>query len=183
MSVHLVFEKKADTYLKRAVKQLTGPYVHTEIIITTAHEDVPHIRRVAYSAYVDDVFSSTGERAFQFTDETHDFLQIPVSVEDIELIRLTCETHAQLETRYNLKDMILSIIPLRAPKEITIFEAKSLFCSQAMVLILRGCLRPEHSVVEALKDVNSRTISPAHLFAVLSPVCERVFSKQVVRRI
>ena len=183
MSVHLVFEKKTDTFLKRAVKQLTGPYVHTEIILTTAHDEVPHIRRRAYSAYIDYVFCCTNEKAFQFADETHDFLQVTVSAEDVELIRQTCETHAQLETPYNLKDMLLSIIPLRAPKEKTIFEAKSLFCSQAMVLILRGCLPPEHPVIKALKDVNSRTISPAHLFTVLSPVCERAFAKQVVRRI
>ena len=182
MSIHLVFEKSTDSTLKRIVKLLTGPHVHTEIVITATNTEKPFITRTAYSAYVDDVFSSTPERNFGFSDSTHDFLQVAASVDEMERIKNTCESRVEVRTPYNLKDMVLSIVPFRQPVEKDIFAVKTLFCSQAMVLILRSCLEPEHPVIHALKPYNSRTISPSQLYTALTPVCEQAFHANISKK-
>lgn len=181
MSVHLTFERTSDTMLKRVVSQLSGPYVHTEMVVTSTHEEPPYIRRKSYSAYIDYVFFGSDERSFRFSDTTHDFLQINASPKEIFLIKQTCDAHVEVKTPYNLKDMVLSILPGRNPTEIPISDAKTLFCSQAMVLILRSCLEKEHPVVKALEHTNSRTVSPTQLFQILKPVCQPALAKHIMR--
>ena len=181
MSIHLTFERTNDTMLKQVITALSGPYVHTEMVVTSTHEEPPHIRRKSYSAYIDYVFWGSDEKSFRFSDKTHDFLQINASPNDIHLIKQTCEAHVEVKTPYNIKDMVLCIVPGRNPKEIDICNAKTLFCSQAMVLILRGCLHADHPVIKALEKVNSRTVSPSQLYQVLKPVCEPAVAKHVMR--
>ena len=61
---------------------------------------------------------------------------------------------------YNTMDMVFSQIPLRNPKEKNLYESKSLFCSQAAVLVLRSCLDEHHVLQPVLSNINSRTVSP-----------------------
>ena len=182
MSVHLVFEKSADSTIKKIVKALSGPHVHTELVITATNPEPPFITRTSYSAYINDVFSSTPEHDFAFSDSTHDFIQIKASIDEIDKIKKTCDTRVQVKTPYNLKDMVLSIVPLRNPTEKDIFSVNTLFCSQAMVLIFRSCLEPTHPVVEALAPYNSRTISPSQLYTALAPVCEKAFHQNIAKK-
>jgi hypothetical protein len=182
MSVHIVFEKAADNSIKRLIQALTGTHVHTELVVTTTSPDPPYITRTAYTAYVKENFSSTPEHEFPYSDDTHDFLQIYASNDEIDLIKNTCDTRVRVPTPYNYKDMILSIVPLRNPVEKDIFNAKTLFCSQAVVLILRSCLDPTHPVVHSLKNFNSRTINPEQLFAALKPVCQPATLEAVCKK-
>lgn len=182
MSIHLTFERTNDTFLKRVVQQLSGPYVHTELVVTSTHEAPPHIRRKSYSAYIDYHFYGSEEKEFRFADETHDILQVKAAANEIEDILAACETHVQLETPYNIKDMILCLMPGRKPTEKDIYNAKTLFCSQAMVLILRQCLDADHPVRKVLTPVNSRTVTPSQLYEILQPICERAEARHLMKR-
>ena len=182
MSIHIVFEKNADTRIKQIVQALTGTHVHTEMVVTATSPDPPFISRTAYSAYMYENFSSTPEHLLAYADSTHDFLQVYASAEEIDKIKKTCESRVQVKTPYNLKDMVLSIIPLRNPTEKDIFHVNTLFCSQAMVLILRSCLNPTHPVINSLKQFNSRTINPEQLYKALAPVCQPATVDNVIKK-
>jgi len=166
MALHIAFEKSADSFIKKLVKVLAGPYVHTEIIITNAAKI-----HTAYSAYMACSFSKTQQEEFCFNDDTHDFLCVPVSAEELDRIAKSCEACVRSKKPYNTQDMVLSQIPLRNPTDKDLFHSPALFCSQAVVLVLRACLNIDHDLHPHLAVVNSRTISPSNLHAVLKPVC------------
>lgn len=168
MAVHIAFEKSADTLLKKLVKILAGPYVHTELIVTQSEPTTIH---TAYSTYMSDTFSRTFQRDFWFADQYHDFLHIPVSKEELQRICKTCEACVETKIPYNTRDMVLSQVPLRNPTEHDLFHSPTLFCSQAVVLILRSCLDEMHSLQPHLSTVNSRTITPSQLYELLKPQC------------
>ena len=182
MSVHIVFEKTADDTIRKIVQALTGTHVHTEIVVTATSPEPPYIARTAYAAYMYEDFCSISENNFRYSDTTHDFLQVYVSADEIERIKKTCDSRVRVKTPYNLKDMVLSIIPLRNPTEKDIFSVKTLYCSQSIVLILRSCLEPTHPVLHALKPFNSRTICPEQLFTALKPVCQPAQAENVLKR-
>ena len=177
MAIHIAFEKSADTLLKKMVKILSGPYVHTEIIVTQKSYPAAH---TAYSAYMSCNFSRTFQRDFAFNDECHDFLQIPVSDEELLSISETCEACAESRIPYNTHDMVLSKLPLRNPKECDLFQSKTLFCSQAALLILRACVFDTNCLKDHLYAVNSRVVTPTDLFDLLRPFCLQKCTKQVI---
>ena len=167
MALHIAFEKSADTFLKKVVKTLVGPYVHVELIVSP-----PVGPALAYSAYMGENFACTPQHDFQYSDECHDFLSVPVSPEELHRISRACDTGVKSKIPYNLTDMVLSQIPLRYPTEQDFYHAKTLFCSQALVLLLRACLDPNHALQESLRMINSRTVAPSHLYHILRPHCE-----------
>lgn len=164
MSLHIAFEKSADSVLKQIVKTLAGPYVHTEMVVSRPSP-------VAYTAFMHETFSRVDQRDFWYSDQTHDFLVVTVTPEELERIHNTCEACVKTKIPYNTRDMVLSVVPLRSPKERTIFQTPSLFCSQSIVLVLRSCLEAQHPLHAPLGTVNSRTITPTQLHALLRPHC------------
>ena len=177
MALHIAFEKSTDSMLKKLVKILAGPYVHTEIIITQAH---PRAIHTAYSAYMSHTFSRTFQKDFCFEDQCHDFLYIPVSTDELQRICQTCEACVETKIPYNTRDMVLSQVPLRNPAEHDLFHTSTLFCSQAVILILRSCLDEMHSLQPYLSNVNSRTVTPSQLYELLKPQCPPRCANQVL---
>lgn len=171
--VHIAFEKTADTFIKKIVKAFAGPYVHTEMIVSTRNS------HVAYSAYMSENFSRTEN--FDFNDEKFDFLLLPLSSEEAERISSTCEACVKSKIPYNTRDMVFSQVPFRHPTEEDIFHAHTLFCSQALVLVLRSCLDKDHVLQANLATVNSRTVSPSQVFSILSPHCKELSGLQINR--
>ena len=176
MALHIAFEKSADTFLKRVVRAMAGPYVHTEIVVSQGQ---PAAAQTSYAAYMSETFSRTHQSNFWYEDQSHDFLSVRVSCDELKRISDTCEACVETRVPYNTSDMLFSIIPLRNPKEKTIFQAKSLFCSQAIVLVLRTCLETTHPLQADLAPINSRTITPSQLYSVLRPQCTPVCVQQV----
>ena len=168
MALHIAFEKEADSIIKQVVRAFAGPYVHTDMIISQVTPTSVH---TAYSSYMGEGFLRIFQRDFWFSDHTHDFLFVDVTPEELRKISETCEACAESKIMYNTRDMVLCIVPLRRPREKTLFEAGPLFCSQAMILILRTCLNPEHPLQSILKDVHSRTTTPSQLYTVLKSMC------------
>ena len=175
MALHFAFEKSADTLLKKLVRLLAGPYVHVELVVSSS--DRVH---TAYSAYMSETFSRTFQKDFWFDDQNHDFLNIPVSQDELYRISKACEACVDSKKPYNTLDMVFSQVPLRNPKEKNLYESKSLFCSQAAVLVLLSCLDEHHILQPVLTNINSRTVSPSHLFETLKPHCSRVMKNQVL---
>ena len=178
MAVHIAFEKSADSMLKKLVKILAGPYVHTEIIVTQAEPSLVH---TAYAAYMPTSFSRTLQKDFWFEDQCHDYLCIPVSQDELMRVSQTCEACVEAKIPYNLYDMVLSQMPLRNPSESDLFHTHTLFCSQAAILILRSCLDQAHPLQPFLAATNSRTITPSQLYELLRPHCTPKCTKQVLQ--
>lgn len=173
MVVRIAFERSSSTPMKFLVQTLSGPYVHSEMIVHSA------TAKRAYSAYMNTAFTRTPERDFAFSDTTHDFLHVETSADESRRIWDTCEVCVITKVPYNLSDMVLSIVPMRAPKERTIFDSQTLFCSQAIVLILRASLEKDHPLQEHLAEINSRVVTPTQLYNALLPHCKRVVRRDV----
>lgn len=177
MAVHIAFEKSADSLIKKLVKILAGPYVHTEIIVSQA---APQCVHTAYSAYMPTHFSRTLQKDFWFEDQCHDYLSIPVTQDELMRVSKTCEACVEAKIPYNTQDMVLSQLPLRNPTEKDLFHTRTLFCSQAAILILRSCLDASHPLQPCLSAVNSRTITPSQLYDLLRPHCTPRCTNQVL---
>jgi hypothetical protein len=177
MSLHIAFEKSADTLIKQIVKTLAGPYVHTELIVSHATAVPVH---TAYAAYMQETFALIPQQDFWYEDQTHDFLRVSVSSEELRRIDDTCEACVKTKIPYNTKDMVMSIIPLRNPTEKDIYHTRSLFCSQSIVLVLRSCLDANHPLQQSLLSVNSRTITPSQLYALIRPYSAPACKNQVL---
>ena len=189
MVLHLAFEKSTDSMLKVLVKVLAGPYVHVEMIITQAEFNhtgaapPATLLHTAYSAFMSETFARIEQRDFCYGDDSHDFLSLPVTAEELYRIRTACEACVKSKVPYNTRDMFFSQIPLRNPTERDIYHCKSLFCSQAMVLVLRSCLDPDHELQGPLAMVNSRTTTPSHLYDLLRPYCVSRKKAQAVQAV
>jgi hypothetical protein len=168
MALHMAFEKDTDCLLKRVIRAFAGPYVHVDMIVS---EISPTPIHTCYSAYMGEGFVRVFQRDFAFSEKTHDFLSVDVSAEELQKISETCEACATSRIKYNYRDVALCICPLRTPREIPLFDSESLFCSQAMILILRACLNPENSMQDILQNVHSRTTTPSQLHRALKTTC------------
>jgi hypothetical protein len=174
MALHIAFEKSTDSLLKKLVKFVAGPYVHTELIITQAEFDdsgKSKLVHTGYSTFMRETFSRIFQKDFWYDDQCHDFLSIPVSPEELYRLSKSCEACVESKIPYNAADMVLSQIPLRNPTDRELYQSKTLFCSQAAVLLLRACLDEEHVLQGPLALVNSRTVTPSHLYEIIKPFC------------
>ena len=161
MGVYIGFEKVAKTALKKVAKAVAGPYVHTEIILHTSSSIYN------YSAYMGKRFSGTFLDTQKVNDETYDFIHIPATCDEETCIRLTLDACVQSKVPYNFSDMVMTQFPFRNPVNHGLFECSSLYCAQAVVVVLRACLMPPSELVNELNEVNSRTVTPTSLFEVL----------------
>jgi len=93
-----------------------------------------------------------------------DFLDLLVSDEEYTRVWNTCKACVQVKKSYNYRDVFLYNIPFREPMEKTLYETSTLFDAQAVILILRECLSPEHPLTNALYRLHSRTTMPTLLY-------------------
>jgi hypothetical protein len=172
-AVFVAFERSYEGVVRKIVRQLSGPYVHVEMVVTPETTQRP----AAYTSYMGERFS---KNHVCLSDESHDFLRIDVDAAEYDKLWRTCEALVLCKIPYNTTDVILSIVPLRSPVDRPLDKCKSLFCSQAMVLILRSCLEKDHAVAGALNGVNSRVVSPTALFDLLLPHAKQVQRRELV---
>jgi len=173
MCITIAFEKVASSVMKRFVKGVAGPYVHTEIIVSTEADGCK-----SYSAYMGRKFSCQPLDSSRINDDTYDFLMLPVTPEEEACIRITLEACVKSRIPYNTVDMILSQAPFRQPVDRSLFESapSGLYCAQAAVAMLRECLMPPSSILVSLSALNSRTVTPSELFNALRPHSQLVYA-------
>ena len=174
MALYIAFEKEADSVIKKLVKTFAGPYVHTDLIVSQLVHPVNI--STAYSSFMGEGFGRVFQNDFWFSCNTHDFLFIDVTPEELKRISDTCEACVASKKPYNTKDMMLCLLPIRIPREKNIFEAESLFCSQAIILILRSCLNQEHPLQTIIHSIHSRKTTPSQLYTELKSTCVPVIS-------
>ena len=173
MALYIAFQKEADSFIKIAVKTFAGPYVHTDMIVSQIK---PRQLSTAYSSFLGEGFGRIFQHDLIYSNETHDFLFVDVTVEELRKISETCEACVLSKIPYNTRDMVLSVVPFRNPVEKTLFEAGSLFCSQSIILILRSCLDEDHPLQTILWNTHSRTTTPSQLYTGLKSTCLPVIS-------
>ena len=173
MALYISFEKEADSLIKKVVQTFAGPYVHTDLIVSQIS---PNRVNTAYSSFMGEGFGRVFQHDFMFSNNSHDFLFVDVTPEELRKISEMCEGCVNSKKPYNTKDMVLCVVPFRCPKEKSIFEAESLFCSQSVILILRSCLDKEHPLQTVLNSIHSRTTTPSQLYTYLKSGCLPIVS-------
>ena len=160
VAVHMV-----ERPLKALLELLSGPYIRVDVLVITSGMNV------VYSIPNGGVFSREKLDITSFSDETHDFLMVPCSLEEDYCILQTCEACVESKIKHNLKDVLMAGLPFRYPCDKTLFQCHHLYCSQSVVLILRECLSPENPLVAVLLGCHSRQVTATSLFNTISTYC------------
>lgn len=158
--ISLAFRRNNDTLYEQFVKVCTGPHVHVDLVVNN----------IAYSAFSGEPFS---ENVFCADDTQYDVLHFNFSDEEVDAIAKWAQRHVELKTPYNEHDIYYCVLPSRIFVRDIDTEPKSLFCSQACILALRACLGENSAIKQRLLQLNSRTCSPASLYAALQPLATK----------
>jgi hypothetical protein len=164
-----------DQAIKPLINLMMGPYLKVELLVTTPTNNT------VYNVPTGGFFSKSELDPATVSDETHDFLLVPVTDEEEQRIIQTCEACVISKKGYNFKDVILQGVPFRQPEETTIFHAPTLYCAQSVVLILRECMPKCDHVCHILWELHSRTVTPNSLYEAISRYCVVVIETSLKR--
>lgn len=171
--IGLAFEREARSILGTVVYYMAGPQIRVELVHVQQKEGA-----TAYSAHMHRPFGEYAREAGGYARrDKYDWLEITgISQETVESIVRTCKACCRAGVPYNYKDMVLagcfsSTLYDPSPDPRDVFGADSVYCAQSVVLILRACLPLDHPLSRRLASINSRSVTPAALFAVLAPLC------------
>jgi hypothetical protein len=151
-----IYFKKAESNVENIVEACSGRYVHVEMI--------PSDHEFMYTSYMFETF--TQNNIIAHDPHIYTLLRISLSEEEHSstvdmLLRLTDRS-----IPYNYSDLPWCVVPsITALKDIkNEEEITALFCSQAIILVLRLNVDSSRDIYQALMDLNSRTTSPTMLF-------------------
>lgn len=163
-NLFFVFKREPENQLETFVRWCAGPMVHCDI--------VPGDSRIMFTSYMFERFSMN--RVEGYSAKTHDCLKIEVSQEEHDRVQALLLKFVEKRVPYNYSDVFRLIMPLNTetPDIGNEDEVESLFCSQAITLVLKMGLDKESPLQEALKPLNSRTTTPSILYSAIKPFCE-----------
>lgn len=182
--------------LETTIRSLTGAkYVHVDtLFIPPVQMDKNHrmgigpsgpvarsdVMKQLFSTFIGESFSAYTPREWRSrSNETHGMIALHVQEEEFFRAREYVADLCTKKVPYNMSDLVLCGMPsafsrdLMQDVEPTPIPSK-LFCSQAMVLILRHSIQPGRvnaSLVQALDAVNSRACSPIAFWKMMLPHC------------
>lgn len=154
-----------DSAVKPIINLMIGPYLRVEMIVTSPQESS------VYHIPTGGTFQKTPLSSMCFTDDTHDFLYVPVTPDEEHRIQQTCDACVVSRKGYNYRDVILHGVPFRQPEERSIFQTSQLYCAQSVVLILRECLVSTHHLARILWGFHSRMVTPNTLYEEIAQFC------------
>lgn len=157
---------------KQWQRLFVGPQIHVDTLI---HAPGTQHKLISYTAYMYEKFSATLMGAELIENEDHTSIAIPIDQDECERIQHYLMALVGNAT-YNYKDLALAMgllghgtfantmcedIDGTDPTKIT-----SVYCSQAVVLLLRYCLNPESNaeLLHEINKLNSRHVTPHKLF-------------------
>ena len=161
-SLFVVFKKAVESQVESMVRWFAGPMIHVDI--------VPGDERLAYTSYMFETFSVSPVQGY--STDTHECLNLPVTQEEHDAAKEMLLRFVQKNIKYNYNDVFRCMLP--GP---TTFDGKdveheddikTLYCSQAVLLVLRSCLVNNKDLVDKLSAMNSRFTTPNMLYEVLS---------------
>jgi hypothetical protein len=94
-----------------------------------------------------------------------------LSLDDEEKHRLwtTCDACAQANKPFNLVDILLIHVPFRDAPDRSVIDAPTLNNAQAIILILRECLRSDSALRNGIQGLNSRQTFMEDLYERIRP--------------
>jgi hypothetical protein len=130
-----------------------------------------------HEAAVDVFMTRQGEHFFRFThvrkpclNLTYECMLLSVDEEEQRRMLSTCEACMQVKKPFNLQDILLLHAPFRDLEDLPIDKAPTLNNAQAVILILRECLRTDNRLREAVEGLHSRQTLLEDLFERLRPL-------------
>lgn len=157
------------------VSNATGGHIHTDIVL---HKDGSESKRFKYTAYMKTPFSMYIMSEDEKTSELYDNLQIRITDEEYHACVQYLDRWVESATPYNYSDtlfLIPSLANTGAFGNAMVHDVdgslptnlRTVFCSQAAVLVLRHCLSAtgnNQHLVKAMWELNSRLTTPELLY-------------------
>jgi len=155
--IFFAFKKYAESNLDTVVQWFAGPHTHVDIVVgNKAH---------MYTAFIGEPFSrNTLDR---YTPETHDVLTMDVTESQHANAENTMKAWVLMKIPYNFDDVLRFAVPYFQHDEDVQDPVTSLFCSQAVVLLIRKTMPIDDSQRQAVESLNSRTVTPTRLYEIM----------------
>lgn len=155
-----------------------GKFVHTDLVLV---DDTRPSEALTFTSYIGSPFSVSISAKTKYSDGTHSALCICIT--EKEYMQMSSYAHdlCMQMVPYNYHDTTALAFPRTLcnllMNDVRLDDAKSiktLFCSQACVLVLRNGLYCNQGLYHVLKLTNSRTTSPCKLWDLMLPYSHRV---------
>lgn len=196
----IIRSRLARTAWERLCKAVVGNPVHMDVVLVKPRS---HSGRFCFSAYVNQTFEMCLMDQSQIMDPAYINQSLDVTEAEYQLCMDYMLQLVDGKTKYDYADALL-LMPMApkgrstAPKFASFMSPllqdvnadgqmpKSVFCSQSVVLMLRECLNAQGihaALVERLKQLNSRLVSPKMVFDMLQdhPFTEVINNTQLVK--
>lgn len=155
-----------------------GPFLHTEIL-PIQNEDPS--KTMSFTSYMGQAFSASLRVKETYNNDKCVALAFGVTENEYDKIVSYAYDLCEHNINYNYSDLLLTALPHTIqnamiediPSEDPA-QIKSLFCSQAVILILKNGLKNDHPVMQVIKNLNSRTILPYKLYTLLTPLAKNI---------
>ena len=152
MKVGLFFAHREDALLTGLVSSLFGKFNIGGFIFIHETE-------------VDVFMTKQGETFYRYTHLRKPRLNLAY-----ECLLLSVDEEEQQRLLFNLQDILLLHAPFRDVEDLPIDQAPTLNNAQAIILILRECLRPDNRLREGIEGLHSRQTLLEDLFQRLQPL-------------
>jgi hypothetical protein len=158
-TIYVVFKKAVETHVESVVQWFSGPMIHVDI--------VPGNLPLSFTSYMFETFSVNPMTGYH--PDKHTCLGIEVTQAEHDEAHNMLTRFVQKGFQYNYNDVIRSILPgpVLASDVKSEDEISTLYCSQAVTLVLRMCLIENKELIAALGGLNSRFTTPNMLYEVL----------------
>jgi hypothetical protein len=163
-NLFVVFKKAAENHIENFVDWCAGPMVHCDI--------VPGDTRVMFTSYMFERFSAN--KLDGYSNQTHHCLSLAVTQEEHDAAQNMLVRFVEKGIPYNYTDVFRLIMPFGPALQDYECEdqVQSLFCSQAIVMVLKATLSEENKARASVIQLNSRATTPTILYEALAPHCE-----------
>lgn len=171
----------------KIISRVTGAkYVHVDIVFIPPLEQELNRKEVCkqlFSTFVGEYFKPYTPKMWdKRNNSTHSMYVLSVSSEEYDSARKYMADLCVQKVSYNYTDLTLCGLPrffsATLASDVDPYPIpKSVYCSQAAILMLRNAIQPSRinaPLVETLKKVNSRACSPMTLLHLLEPYCTQV---------
>lgn len=158
--LHFVFKCSTQGTFESMVKMVAGPMIHVDAVPQGDGERAGK----AYTCYMFETFS---ENDCVYRPGEYTSLTLDITPEEHDKVVGFFKGCVDRKIPYNYKDMLLCKTPARKYMTELTDEPACMFCSQAMTLCLKKCIKSNERLAELVGGLNSRTTTPQALYEVL----------------
>ena len=160
-TIYVVFKKAVQSSVESMVQWFAGPMIHVDI--------VPGNHPLSFTSYMFETFSVNPMTGYN--PETHTCLGIEVTQAEHDEAHSMLTRFVQKGFEYNYNDVLRCVLPgpVMSPDVQSEDELTSLFCSQAVTMVLRTCVTENKELNSTLCAMNSRFTTPNMLYEALKP--------------